>query len=84
MMAQAPTNATLVVFHTAALGYVASATDRESVVDTMARSGAVWISNEAAGVFPAVAKLAPPSPAPGRFLLAIDGPHGQSIDWFVS
>jgi hypothetical protein len=50
---------------------------------------AVWISNEAPGVFPSLAEAAPPAPAAGLFLLMRDGaplawtgPHGQSIDWF--
>jgi hypothetical protein len=90
LMARAPANATLVVFHTAVLGYVASPADRDRFADTVRRSRAVWISNEAAGVYPAAAKAAPPPPARGRFLLAIDGrpvawtgPHGQSINWFA-
>lgn len=78
------------MFHTAVLGYVASPTDRQRFADAMHRSAAIWISNEAPGVFPAIAALAP-SPIRGRFLLAVNGhpvawtgPHGQSIDWFAS
>jgi hypothetical protein len=89
IMAQAPAAATLVVFHTAVLAYVASPADRNRFADAMRESDAVWISNEAPGVFPWMAETAPPAPAPGRFLLAVDGtpvawtgPHGQSIDWF--
>ena len=88
VMAQAPTGATLVVFHTAVLAYVAPAV-RDRFADVMRRSGAVWISNEAPRVLPTIAARAPLPPAPGRFLLAINerpvgwtGPHGQSIDWF--
>ncbi|HJQ58215.1 MAG TPA: DUF2332 domain-containing protein [Vineibacter sp.] len=89
LMARAPAAATLVVFHTAVLGYVAAQADRDRFADTVRASRAVWISNEAPNVFPAIAGAAPPPPR-GRFLLAIDGqpvawtgPHGQSIDWFA-
>jgi hypothetical protein len=83
----APADATVVVFHTAVLTYVAAA-DRARFVDTVTASRAVWISNEAAGVFPNLAATAPPAPAAGLFLLMQDGvplawtgPHGQMIDW---
>ncbi len=88
IMAQAPADATLVVFHTAVLAYVTPA-DRSRFAGIMRRSGATWISNEAPGILPSIAQHAPAPPARGRFLLAVDaqpvawtGPHGQSIDWF--
>jgi hypothetical protein len=84
----APRDATLVVFHTAVLPYVSSAL-REQFVATVTTSRAVWISNEAPGVFPTLTATAPLAPAPGQFVLMRDGvplawahPHGQSIDWF--
>src|SRR5439155_22337709 len=89
LMAEAPECATLVVFHTAVLAYVASKVDREQFAKAMRRSRAVWISNEVPSVFPDIAKAAPPTSQRGRFLLAIDGsavawtdPHGESIGWF--
>src|SRR5262249_61510585 len=89
VMADAPQSATLVVFHSAVLGYVSSATDREGFAEQVRRSRAVWISNEVPGAFPDIAKTAPAAPRRGLFLLAIDGspvawtgPHGQSIAWF--
>jgi hypothetical protein len=89
LLATAPRDATLVVFHSAALAYVASQERRDRFAETVRRAGAVWISNEAPGVFPVLAAAAPPPPGPGRFLLMQDGtplawasPHGQSIDWF--
>jgi hypothetical protein len=89
LIAQAPDNATLVIFHTAVLGYEASRARREHFAQQMRRSRAVWISNEIPSVFPAIAKAAPPRPRPGLFLLAINGtavawtgPHGESINWF--
>lgn len=91
LIAVAPPEATLVVFHTAVLGYVAARAARERFAETMRQTRAVWISNEAPPVFPSFAEGAPPMPAPGSFLLALNGrplawtgPHGQSIDWFGS
>ena len=88
-MAEAPADATLVVFHTAVLAYVSAIEARQRFVETVRGSRAVWISNEAPPVFPDIAARAP-TPAPrGKFLLAVDGepkawtgPHGQSLEWF--
>jgi hypothetical protein len=89
LMATAPKDATLVVFHTAVLAYVTSQERRDRFAESVRRAGAVWISNEAPSAFPAAAETAPPAPAPGQFLLMRDriplawtAPHGQSIDWF--
>jgi hypothetical protein len=91
LMVAAPKDATLVVYHTAVLAYVTSGEQRDLFAGTMRRSDAVWISNEAPGVFPSYAKTAPRAPSRGRFLMMLDGtpvawtgPHGQSIDWFAS
>ncbi|MCB9959311.1 MAG: DUF2332 domain-containing protein [Rhodospirillaceae bacterium] len=89
LAAQAPAEATLVVFHTAVLAYVRDGQARQRFADTVARSRAVWICNEWREVFPGWADSAPPAPHPNSFLLAVDGrpvawtqPHGQAIDWF--
>jgi hypothetical protein len=89
LVAEAPERATLVIFHTAVLAYVASKADRERFAKAMRRSRAVWISNELPSVFPDIAKATPPASQRGRFLLALNGsavawtaPHGDSIDWF--
>jgi len=89
LMATAPRAATLVVFHTAVLGYVLPPSARERFAATVKDAGAQWISNEAPGVFRSIASKAPPSPVSGRFLMALNGapvawtgPHGQSLDWF--
>jgi hypothetical protein len=89
IVALAPKDMQLVVYHTAVLGYVPSRSDREAFAETLRQTSAVWISNEAPSVFPELVGTAPPPPAPGHFLLAVDGkavawtgPHGQSIDWF--
>jgi hypothetical protein len=84
----APGHATLVVFHTAVLAYIADPAARDRFAQAVRGLGAVWISNEAPGVFPAIAarvrRLAPA----GAFLLAVDGvpvawthPHGAWIEW---
>ena len=89
LAAMAPRHATLVVFHTAVLGYVLPQSAREQFAATVKQTGAVWISNEAPNVFPSIAKAALPSSASGRFLISRNGapvawagPHGQSLDWF--
>ena len=91
LMATAPKDATLVVFHTAVLAYVASQARRDQFAQTVLNANGRWISNEALGVFPSCARAAPPAPERGRFLMMLDGipaawtaPHGQSIDWFGS
>jgi hypothetical protein len=89
LMAEAPIDATLVVFHTAVLAYVSSIEARRRFVDAVQQSRAVWISNEVPSVFPDIAARAPVVPL-GRFILAVDGepkawagPHGQSLHWFA-
>jgi hypothetical protein len=89
LIATAPKSATLVVFHSAVLAYVASRRCRDRFAEIMRRSNVVWISNEAPAVFSSLGRLVPPAPTRGRFLMMVDGtpvawtgPHGQSIDWF--
>jgi hypothetical protein len=98
LLAQAPTQATLVVFHSAVLGYVSP--DRRAafagVLTEMSRHReVVWISNEAPGVV-AFDKRAP-ALSDLRFLvgrttfrdgarddelLAIAHPHGLEVVWW--
>jgi hypothetical protein len=90
LIAMAPKGATLVVFHTAVLGYVTSRQQRDGFAAMMRRRNVVWISNEPPGLFSfAAATASPRPPGGGRFLMTVDGrpvawtgPHGQSIDWF--
>jgi hypothetical protein len=90
LVAEAPAEATLVVFHTAVLAYVPTSDARRRFVETVRRSRATWISNEGPQVHPEIAaRAAQPAPR-GKFLLAVDGipqawtgPHGQSLDWFA-
>ena len=87
LIAEAPTEATIVVFHTAVLAYVRDQADRDRFADLVQDTGAVWISNEGPRVFPQFA-----AHLRGRrddmFLMARNGtplawtgPHGQAIDW---
>lgn len=85
---EAPADATLVVFHTAVLNYVAEQADRHRFVETVRGLDAVWISNEGMSVFPEIAAAAGPGLPRDRFLLSVDGTptaltgvHGQSFEW---
>jgi hypothetical protein len=88
LAAEAPRDATLVVFHTAVLAYVENREDRAAFARTVRKLGAMWISNEAPGVFPEIsAKAGRPWP-PHHFLLSLDKEpiawadlHGGSIEW---
>lgn len=89
LCAEVPAAATLVVFHTAVLAYVSDPVAREAFAARMARLAPYWISNEAPGVFPAIAARAGPAPK-GRFLMAVNGesiawtdPHGAAINWIA-
>jgi len=89
ILAGVPSGLTPVVFHTAVLAYVTSQAQREAFARMVRDSGAIWVSNESPGVFPAHAAKVKGSIRPDRFLLAINGapvawtgPHGQSIEWF--
>jgi hypothetical protein len=85
---QAPAQATLVVFHTAVLGYVRDPADRRALADTVRALGARWIANEPPGV---VETTLPPRPGPaagGEILLTLDAepvawadPHGAWLTW---
>jgi hypothetical protein len=87
LAAEAPAGATLVVFHTAVLAYVADPAERAAFADTVRRLGAMWIANEALGVLGDTGDEPWPR---GRFLLSRDGrpvawtdPHGTAIDWLA-
>lgn len=85
-----PSEATLVIFHSAVLAYL-SDVERQTFVETVGQLQGHWISNEGPRVLPQIAQRTPGRPAgtPARFLLALDGepvawtaPHGQSLEWF--
>ncbi|MGD0429983.1 MAG: DUF2332 domain-containing protein [Acetobacteraceae bacterium] len=90
LAAEAPPEATLVVFHTAVLAYIADADARAGFARTVRDLGAVWISNEAPGVFPDIAAKLPSSRRGGAFLLSVGGepmawtdPHGAWLEWIA-
>ena len=87
---EAPKEATLVIFHTAVLAYVADPADRRAFAERAMSICPYWISNEYPGVFLDVAGRAGERGAPGRFLLAVNGspvawtdPHGAALDWIA-
>ena len=85
LAAQAPADATLVVFHSAVLAYLAPA-GRRRFAGIVRGLKAVWLSNEGPGVVPGLP--APPSQgAPfvlgrdGREALALTDGHGAWLRW---
>ena len=90
VVADAPADATVVVFHTAALVYV-SEPGRQRFAELMATLPAVWISAEGPGVVPALAAGLKPGQSPERaeFLLGqgpqrlvgLADPHGAWLQW---
>jgi len=88
LAARAPSDATLVVFHSAVLTYL-SPEERQRFVDQVRALPGHWISNEGPGVLPAVTAQVPTGrqDTQNRFLTALDGrpvawsgAHGQSVE----
>lgn len=88
LIAEAPSDASVVVFHTAVLSYVAAQSEREAFANAMTDNPRVtWLSNEGPRIFPHFANTAGPV-LKNMFLLSVDGqptawtgPHGQAISW---
>ena len=87
LAAQAPAEATLVVFHTSVL-YQVPPPRREAFIKTVRALPGHWIANEDPDVLTYPALPTPPDGAL-RNVLALDGtplawtrPHGQAITWF--
>jgi hypothetical protein len=87
LISQAPSGATVVVFHSAVLGYVRR-TDRAEFAATVRELGAVWLSNEGPDVLPGIA--VPEHDAHGFILvkdgrepLAVTDSHGTWLDWLA-
>ena len=90
LCAEAPKDATLVIFHTAVLAYIGDLNAREAFGARAMQHG-TWISNEMPGVFPDIAKRAPVRGPAGHFLMALNGtpvawtdPHGASLEWIAA
>jgi hypothetical protein len=91
LAAQAPTDATLVIFHSAVLSYVDPA-GRADFIETARDLPGHWIANEGHGVV--LTEHPAPRPHDGTrelFLMTMDGepmaytaPHGQSLSWLVA
>ena len=82
---QAPAGATLVVYHTSVLTYVAPA-ERWRFFTAVGDVGAVWLSNEAPGAVPGIPSTAREESAAllvrdGRTPLAHTDPHGTWLRW---
>ncbi|KQR12354.1 DUF2332 domain-containing protein [Cellulomonas sp. Leaf334] len=87
LAAEAPPDATLVVFHSAVLAYL-DAGARQAFVDVVRTLPGHWISNEGARALPTTAHLASGSGGHG-FVVVVDGvargyadPHGRSLTGF--
>jgi hypothetical protein len=88
LVAEAPKDATVVVYHSAVLAYFTEG-DRAAFVELVRELAVHWISNEGETVVPGVQeRLTVPLPDPALFLLAQDGVpvafaggHGQSLQW---
>ena len=95
LVAEAPAEATVVVFHTAVLAYLDEA-GRDRFAATMARltteRGVRWLANEGRTVVPGVAgtlpSTLPAASGTADFVLSLDGralalaqPHGRALHW---
>jgi hypothetical protein len=87
LAAQAPPDATLVVFHTSVLSYVSDPGDRASFVDAVMALPGYWISNEVPAVFGFTAGLDGDRVRPVVCLdsvpLARSTPHGDWLQWLT-
>ena len=92
LAARAPAEATLVIYHSAVLGYVAPA-DRQRFAQVVGGLAAVWLANEAPGVIPGLTLTGvPPAGVPdsafvlsqgGQTPLALTDGHGTWLQWLA-
>jgi hypothetical protein len=87
---EAPKDATLVIFHTAVLAYVADPADRQAFAHRVRSLCPYWLSNESPHVFPEIASRAGTAHRPGLFLTSVNGspvawsdPHGAALEWIA-
>lgn len=90
LCAEAPKDATLVIFHTAVLAYVPNLAERQAFGKRAMQHGA-WISNEKPGVFPDIARRAQVRGPAGHFLMSLNSapvawtdPHGAALEWIAA
>ena len=90
LAAQAPRDATLVIFHSAVLAYVSSPLERAEFAGSIRSLCDFWVANEAPQIFPEIAARAGKSGGRGAFLLSVNGdpvawaePHGASLAWLA-
>ena len=91
LCSEAPRDATLVVFHTAVLAYVAHRAGRQAFAHRVMSLCPYWISNEPPDVFPEAAGRSGGAGAPGQFLVSVNGspvawtdPHGAALEWIAA
>jgi hypothetical protein len=79
-----------VIFHTAALAYVPSLTDRQNFAREARTLCHYWISNESPQIFPDIARRTMAPCAKGSFLLSANwipiawaDPHGATLEWIA-
>jgi hypothetical protein len=89
LAAEAPGEATLVIFHTAVLTYVAPPQRAKfaRVVDSLCD---FWVANEAPQVFPDIAERGDGGGPTGRYLISVNGEpvaradvHGAWMEWLA-
>jgi len=88
LAAEAPSEATLVVLHTAVLAYLPPE-KRADFVDLVPTLPGHWVSNEGRDVLPGIRQHPPVAGRPASdFVLAVDGrqvasvhPHGAALHW---
>ena len=88
LVGQAPSDATLVIFHTAVLAYVPDPRDRADFAEAVGSIDAVWVANEPPGLLDGTLPAHPWPDGYDPFLLTRDrqpvawvGSHGESIEW---
>ena len=88
---EAPKDATLVIFHSAVVAYVADRADRRAFAARVRQLCPYWISNETSRTFLDDSSRAGKAGTPGYFLLAVNGapvawtdPHGAAIEWIAT
>jgi hypothetical protein len=88
LAAEAPKEATLVIYHSAVLNYVRDPAERAQFAECVRATGARWIANEGQDVFFPGNKRS--WPAGSYFILTLDGKplartesHGASIEWLA-